>query len=186
MNENFDAFEVSPVPAPGPDAVVPPLYRGIYGMPAFVSVPTTDLAASVDFWTRGLGFFELFSIPGTLVHLRRWAFQDVLLVKADAVPLHIDPMIGVAHDLSIDLDPAGANHGAGVNTRTDSGLRQHAVQRLERAFLHTGVLAMRVGECAAAGKVEVAASFHAPRRRTNCVRRPAPTIPPRSALQSGA
>lgn len=84
MSDHYDAFEISPVPVPGPDAVAPEPYRGIYGMPAFVTIPTGDLAASVDFWTRGLGFFELFTIPGTLVHLRRWAFQDVLLVAAPA------------------------------------------------------------------------------------------------------
>ncbi|MGZ0069156.1 VOC family protein [Microbacterium sp. Yaish 1] len=79
----YDAFEISPVPPPGPDAVAPEPYRGIYGMPAFVTIPTRDLPASTRFWTAGLGFFELFTIPGTLVHLRRWAFQDVLLVAAD-------------------------------------------------------------------------------------------------------
>jgi catechol 2,3-dioxygenase-like lactoylglutathione lyase family enzyme len=82
----FDAFEISPVPAPGPDAVPPEPYRGVYGMPAFVTIPTADPAASVDFWTRGLGFFAFFAIPGRLVHLRRWAFQDVLLVPAASVP----------------------------------------------------------------------------------------------------
>ncbi|WP_206505533.1 VOC family protein [Streptomyces chrestomyceticus] len=86
MSDYYNAFEMSPVPAPGPDAAPPELFRGIYGMPAFVTIPTSDLAASVDFWTRGLGFFELFGIPGTLVHLRRWAFQDVLLVSAERVP----------------------------------------------------------------------------------------------------
>ncbi|MFK8843894.1 VOC family protein [Streptomyces sp. Ac-502] len=86
MSDYYNAFEMSPVPAPGPDAVPPELFRGIYGMPAFVTIPTCDVAASVDFWTRGLGFFELFSIPGTLVHLRRWAFQDVLLVSAESIP----------------------------------------------------------------------------------------------------
>ncbi|MEU9607683.1 VOC family protein [Streptomyces sp. NPDC048057] len=80
MSDHYNAFEISPVPTPGPDAVPPEPFRGIYGMPAFVTVPTGDLAASVDFWTRGLGFVELFGIPGELVHLRRWAFQDVLLV----------------------------------------------------------------------------------------------------------
>ncbi|GAA3072116.1 hypothetical protein GCM10017562_44440 [Streptomyces roseofulvus] len=83
---HYDAFEMSPVPTPGPDAVPPEPFHGIYGMPSFVSVPTTDLAESVDFWTRGLGFFELFAVPGVLVHLRRWAFQDVLLVAAESVP----------------------------------------------------------------------------------------------------
>ena len=82
MSEYYNAFEMSPVPVPGPDAVAPEPFRGIYGMPAFVTIPTSDLAASVAFWTRGLGFFELFAIPGRLVHLRRWAFQDVLLVPA--------------------------------------------------------------------------------------------------------
>ncbi|MEV1333386.1 VOC family protein [Micromonospora costi] len=86
MSDYYDAFEMSPVPAPGPDAVAPEPFRGIYGMPAFATIPTNDLAASVDFWTRGLGFIELFSIPGRLVHLRRWAFQDVLLVSAEGVP----------------------------------------------------------------------------------------------------
>ncbi|MEH1098044.1 hypothetical protein [Micromonospora sp. CPCC 205561] len=86
MSDYYDAFEISPVPAPGLDAVAPEPFRGIYGMPAFVTIPTNDLAGSVDFWVRGLGFFELFTIPGTLVHLRRWAFQDVLLRSAAGVP----------------------------------------------------------------------------------------------------
>ncbi|MFE7141704.1 VOC family protein [Streptomyces sp. NPDC057644] len=88
MSDYYNAFEMSPVPAPGPDAATPEPFRGIYGMPAFVTIPTSDLAASVDFWVRGLGFFELFGVPGTMVHLRRWAFQDVLLVSAASVPEH--------------------------------------------------------------------------------------------------
>ncbi|MEU6327297.1 MULTISPECIES: VOC family protein [unclassified Streptomyces] len=86
MSDYYNAFEMSPVPDAGPDAVPPEPFLGIYAMPAFVSIPTSDLAASVDFWTRGLGFVELFSIPGSVVHLRRWAFQDVLLVQAESVP----------------------------------------------------------------------------------------------------
>lgn len=77
---------MSPVPVPGPDAVAPEPFHGIYGMPSFATIPTTDLAASVDFWTRALGFFDLFSIPQRLTHLRRWAFQDVLLVPSATVP----------------------------------------------------------------------------------------------------
>jgi hypothetical protein len=66
---------------PALDAVAPEIYREFYGMPAFVTIPTGDLAASKDFWIRGLGFIDLFSAPGGQVtHLRRWAFQDVLLV----------------------------------------------------------------------------------------------------------
>lgn len=73
----------SPVPVPAPDAVDPGVYREIYGMPMFVTVPTGDLEASKDFWIRGLGFIDLFSIPERICHLRRWAFQDVLLVAGE-------------------------------------------------------------------------------------------------------
>ncbi|MBB1153146.1 VOC family protein [Amycolatopsis dendrobii] len=68
-----------PVPTPAYDAVSPGNYLGFYGMPMFPNVPTADLEASTDFWLRGLGFDNLFAIPGQVVHLRRWAFQDVLL-----------------------------------------------------------------------------------------------------------
>jgi hypothetical protein len=82
MTEYFNAFEMSPVPD-GPDAVAPDPFLGIYAMPMFVKIPTRDLRASTEFWVRGLGFVDLFSVPGQIVHLRRWAFQDVLLVPAD-------------------------------------------------------------------------------------------------------
>lgn len=73
----------SPVPRPAPGVAAPEVYREIYGMPMFVTVPTRDLDASRDFWIRGLGFIDLFTIPGRLTHLRRWAFQDVLLVTGE-------------------------------------------------------------------------------------------------------
>lgn len=73
----------SPVPAPALDAAAPEIYRSYYGMPMFITLPTTDLAASADFWIDGLGFIDLFSVPDRLVHLRRWAFQDVLLVPGE-------------------------------------------------------------------------------------------------------
>jgi hypothetical protein len=80
MTDTYPAFDISPVPVPTPDAAPAELFRGIYGMPMFVTVPTSDLAVSVDFWCHGLGFFDLFSVPGRITHLRRWAFQDILLV----------------------------------------------------------------------------------------------------------
>ncbi|WP_280360608.1 VOC family protein [Nocardia wallacei] len=101
MSDYYNAFEVGPVPAPGPDAVAPEPFRGIYGMPAFVTIPSSDLAASVDFWTRGLGFIELFAIPGSLVHLRRWAFQDVLLVAAEQVQAGV-PALSVSFSCVLD------------------------------------------------------------------------------------
>ncbi|MDR2997989.1 MAG: VOC family protein, partial [Microbacterium sp.] len=75
MSDYFNAFEISPLSVVGPDAVAPEPFRGIYAMPMFATVRTRDLAASTDFWVRGLGFIELFSVPGQVVHLRRWAFQ---------------------------------------------------------------------------------------------------------------
>ncbi|MGX5695677.1 VOC family protein [Agromyces soli] len=84
MSQFFNAFELGPTVERGPAAVAPEVFRGIYAMPAFVTVETSDLKASTAFWTRGLGFIELFGIPGQIVHLRRWAFQDVLLVAANA------------------------------------------------------------------------------------------------------
>lgn len=87
MNEYYNAFEISPVPTPGgPDAEPAEIHRGIYAMPMFVTVPTGNFAESVEFWTEGLGFVDLFSVPDQITHLRRWAFQDVLLVPGDAPP----------------------------------------------------------------------------------------------------
>lgn len=95
MSEHFDAFEISPVPTPALDAVPPEPFRGIYGMPAFLTVATPDLTGSVEFWVHGFGFFDLFRIPGRLVHLRRWAFQDVLLVPG-AEPVRELPAVTVS------------------------------------------------------------------------------------------
>lgn len=83
MTEYYNAFEMSPVPDPAEDAVAPEPHRGIYAMPAFLTIPTADLETSTRFWLEGLGFIDLFSVPGQLVHLRRWAFQDVLLVAGE-------------------------------------------------------------------------------------------------------
>ncbi|GGD64526.1 VOC family protein [Microbacterium murale] len=80
MSDYFDAFEMGQTSERGMQAVAPEVFRGIYAMPAFVTIPTSNLVASTDFWVRGLGFIELFSNPGQVVHLRRWAYQDVLLV----------------------------------------------------------------------------------------------------------
>lgn len=105
MSDYDTAFDISPVPVPAEDAVPPELFRGIYGMPMFVTIPTADLGESVEFWTRGLGFFDLFSIPGQLVHLRRWAFQDVLLVPTETEPAQA-PVVSVSFACVLSqLDP---------------------------------------------------------------------------------
>nr|WP_225953241.1 VOC family protein [Kibdelosporangium phytohabitans] len=99
---------MSPVPDAGPDTVPPEPFRGIYAMPAFVTIPTTDLAASVEFWVRGLGFIELFGIPGSVVHLRRWAFQDVLLVPAARVAARAPAMSVSFSCVLSQVDPIAA------------------------------------------------------------------------------
>lgn len=72
----------------------------------FVTAPTPDLTASKDLWCRGLGFFDLFSVPGRLTHLRRWAFQDVLLVpderpaEASALTVSFSCVLGQIDQIS--------------------------------------------------------------------------------------
>lgn len=62
--------------------------RDIYGMPAFVSIDATDVRATADWCVAALGCIELFAMPPgpspSLVHLRRWRYQDILIRKADA------------------------------------------------------------------------------------------------------
>ena len=66
--------------------------REIYAMPAFVSLPTSDMAAARS-WYRALGFVELAVMPPDgndpqLVHLRRYRYQDLLLEHAIGRPRH--------------------------------------------------------------------------------------------------
>ncbi|MDE2991679.1 MAG: VOC family protein [Chloroflexota bacterium] len=70
-----------------PDASPPStaIDRGIYVMPQFVTFEVSDMAAARRWYVNGLGFVELAVLPGpdgdpVLVHLRRFRYQDVLLV----------------------------------------------------------------------------------------------------------
>jgi catechol 2,3-dioxygenase-like lactoylglutathione lyase family enzyme len=77
----------SPVPAPVPGARAPQVSRAIYGMPMFATLRASDLDATVSWYVEGLGFLNLFTLPGpsgpALVHLRRWQFQDLLVRPAE-------------------------------------------------------------------------------------------------------
>ena len=73
---------ISPVPEPGKNAEPPEPYRGIYLMPMFMCLYSHNLGESEAFWTQGLGFINLYTMPGMMIHLRRWAFQDVLIRKS--------------------------------------------------------------------------------------------------------
>ena len=142
MSDYYNAFEMSPVPAPGPDAVAPEPFRGIYGMPAFATIPATDLAASADFWVRGLGFFELFAIPGRLVHLRRWAFQDVLLVTTAAAAEQA-PAMSVSFACLLSQLDSVAEACRALRPGSASRPEGHAVEHPRRGGSHAGERADR-------------------------------------------
>ncbi len=60
---------------------------GIYVMPQFVTFEVSDMASARRWYVNGLGFVELAVLPGpardpALVHLRRFRYQDILLVPA--------------------------------------------------------------------------------------------------------
>ena len=78
----YTGASISPVPEPGKNAEPPEPYRGIYLMPMFMCLYSDDLEESEVFWTQGLGFINLYTMPGMMIHLRRWAFQDVLIRKS--------------------------------------------------------------------------------------------------------
>lgn len=65
---------------------VPEIDREIYAMPMFATLPVRDLDASRA-WYAALGLVELAVMPAPdgsvqLVHLRRYRYQDLLLVPA--------------------------------------------------------------------------------------------------------
>lgn len=78
----YAGVSISPVPEPGKGTEPPEPYRGIYLMPMFMCLYSHDLEESEVFWTQGLGFINLYTMPGMMIHLRRWAFQDVLIRKS--------------------------------------------------------------------------------------------------------
>jgi catechol 2,3-dioxygenase-like lactoylglutathione lyase family enzyme len=65
----------------------PEIDRSIYVMPAFATLRVRDLEAARRWYVEGLGFIVLAELPGpageiALIHLRRWRYQDILLVPA--------------------------------------------------------------------------------------------------------
>ena len=102
------------------DSVTPEISREIYGMPAFVTLTVTDLDRTVDWYVNGLDFVALFTMPGpdgrpSLVHLRRWRYQDIL-VRPGERPTGGGWTIGVMAALE-QLDALAERaraHGGGV------------------------------------------------------------------------
>ena len=56
----------------------------------FATLVVADLDVTTSWYVDGLGFINLFTVPGpsvpVLVHLRRWQFQD-LLVRPSSAPV---------------------------------------------------------------------------------------------------
>jgi uncharacterized glyoxalase superfamily protein PhnB len=129
MRDPGDASYPPVVPAPGRDARAPGVTRDIYGMPAFVTFAVRDIGAARDWYTRGLDFIDLFSVPGPagaplLVHLRRWRFQDLLLRPAEGevvpgttVTLSIAAVVG---ELDALADRARRHGGGQVEGPADT------------------------------------------------------------------
>lgn len=89
---------------------VPAIDLSIYVMPARATLMVSDLDASRRWYVEGLGFAVLAEVPGptggvALLHLRRWRYQDLLLVPGrgpDASPARGIRLTYSAH--SADLD----------------------------------------------------------------------------------
>ncbi|MDQ2661099.1 MAG: VOC family protein [Actinomycetota bacterium] len=112
----------SSVPAPGRGVKAPEITRDIYGMPAFATLLVADIDATVSWYTDGLGFINLFTIPApdgsaALVHLRRWRFQD-LLVRPSSGPVNpgSGPTLSFAavYDEVEGLAARARAHGGGI------------------------------------------------------------------------
>ena len=92
----------------------------IYPMPAFTTLVVADLDRTVDFYTNALDFVVLFTMPGgTLVHLRRWRYQDILVRPGDAGP-GAGATLGlasVAEELPALAEKARAHGGGTVEDR---------------------------------------------------------------------
>ncbi|WP_141937357.1 VOC family protein [Microbacterium sp. SLBN-154] len=69
-------------------------------MPAFISLDVRDVRAAAEWFTGALDFIELFAMPPgddpTLIHLRRWRYQDILLRRSED-----DAHVGVGIQLSV-------------------------------------------------------------------------------------
>jgi uncharacterized glyoxalase superfamily protein PhnB len=65
--------------------------KDIYPMPAFVTLEVPDVVRTVDWYVNALDFIALFTMPGpdggpSLVHLRRWRYQDILVRPGQSGP----------------------------------------------------------------------------------------------------
>lgn len=89
---------------------VPAIDLSVYVMPACATLTVSDLDASRRWYVEGLGFAVLAEVPGptgdvALLHLRRWRYQDLLLVPGrspDELPAHGIRLTFSAHGTDLD------------------------------------------------------------------------------------
>src|SRR4051794_3540446 len=83
--------------------------RSIYAMPQWARLPVADLGASARWYVDAAGFEVLVTMPGpdgqpALVHLRRFRYQDILLVPAGHPAPAGGASIGFAAGTGTDLE----------------------------------------------------------------------------------
>ncbi len=110
----------SPVPAPVSGADAPPVSRAFYVMPMFATLLVADIERTTSWYTDGLGFINIFTLPGpdgpALVHVRRWQFQDLMARQArEPITAGNGCSLSVAavYDEIDDLAARARAHGAG-------------------------------------------------------------------------
>lgn len=104
----------------------PVIDREIYAMPMFVTLPVADLDRSRAFY-GALGVVELAVMPGPdgsvqVVHLRRYRYQDILLVPAEgSSPGRNTTRVSFAHTGPLDDLDRVAEAVAGLGTGEVTG-----------------------------------------------------------------
>lgn len=108
-------------PVPEIEVPLPVIDLSIYVMPSFATLSVSNLGHSRRWYVDGLGFAVLAEIPGpsgevTLIHLRRWRYQDLLLV-----PAH-DSLSPTSHGIRLTFSAHGTDLDALVaQARTVGG-----------------------------------------------------------------
>ncbi|MCO1654465.1 VOC family protein [Pseudonocardia humida] len=122
---------MSETPVHDPDAGVPTIDpvvdTSIYPMPMFLRLEVSDLARSRAFYTGALDMVELAVLPPSgppfLVHLRRWRYQDLLLVPARgpvSAAVGLGLSLAAEHDALAGLAERATAFGAPVEGPVDT------------------------------------------------------------------
>jgi catechol 2,3-dioxygenase-like lactoylglutathione lyase family enzyme len=114
-------------PDAGMPTIDPVVDTSIYPMPMFLRLEVSDLARSRAFYTEALDMIEL-AVLGPpdqpfVVHLRRWRYQDVLLVPARgpvSAAVGLGLSLAAEHDALAGLAERARAFGAEVEGPADT------------------------------------------------------------------